>query len=1044
MVTPIHIITVGLGSAFFLGLFSRMNINLKGALMMLALLFMTFISAQWGYAYLTERVVDPHIFTAGHRPPVSINLYMHRAEALITLMINLLGVMSGIFLWDRLKATGKSTMAILIILFMSLNVIVLTRDLFNLFVFMEVSGIAIAGLILLDRKAGAVSAGFKYMMATGLIAGLFLLGVIFAYYYTGSLNLDDVIANNINSVKGGIVAGFLIIMAVLLELKPFPANGWALDVYEHINPGISAIFSAGSATAMYYVIIKVMPIAPQHWLGPVAIAGIITFLLSNLIALNQNNTRRMLGYSSIAQIGLLLFIMGGMGNSPRVSFVIITILGTHYFAKAALFWLSGVVNRSHNNAWSALRKSPLLIFFAGLFIMALIGLPPFPSFFGKWELIMTLSQQDKTLWIVLVLAGSLLEAFYLLRWFGHLVRGDNEDYLPNKEVSIRKMIPVALFGILLLTVSFLTMQYIGITVSWIVLPLALVLLLFFIDFASAKIKNLLLIVAMGYYLYDYAFYTLIPSDDILRLVFSGIFLAGGLAFLIPGFAYQGKRPGMYPMLALMFSGLAIILRAQTLLEFFVGWEFMTIGSYMLVLRGRSSRKAAFSFIMFSLLGAYAMLAGFGFSFADSGLLTLDAFSQASGLAVTLIVIAFMIKIASIGLHIWLPGAYAEADDDVTPIISAILIKSGVFGIILLFIHGATTLFNGIDIAYLLGWIGALTAILGNIMAVFQEDVKKLLAYSSIGVLGYILFSFAMMSHMGWLAGVTYSAVHFLYKGLLFIAIAGVIYRTKTRKIYEMGGLIKKMPLSFIAVLIGIITLAGMPPLAGFAGKWMLYNAVILKGWYFQGAIVFFAGIVAFLYCFKLIHNIFLGPIKDHLRQVREAPVWIILPQLILILGIMFLSVQPRYFLEPVGHWLASTIQGEGLVWEGTTASTSLGYWDPTAIMIIVGGMFAVLLGSLLLLSRKAQKVKMFNIVFQAEQPDRPETTHVAFNMFAHYNKALGFLTMPLASRFWKGVTNNTMALGWQIKRIYNGNGQAYVLHMLIFIVLFYLLSMGGY
>jgi formate hydrogenlyase subunit 3/multisubunit Na+/H+ antiporter MnhD subunit len=328
---------------------------------------------------------------------------------------------------------------------------------------------------------------------------------------------------------------------------------------------------------------------------------------------------------------------------------------------------------------------------------------------------------------------------------------------------------------------------------------------------------------------------------------------------------------------------------------------------------------------------------------------------------------------------------------------------------------------------------------GNIAAIFQEDAKKLVAYSSIGVMGYILFAVSMMTNLGWLTAITYGMVHFLYKGLLFLAVAGVIYRTRTRKFYEMGGLIKKMPISFIAVLIGIITLAGMPPLAGFAGKWLFYNALILKGWYIQGTLIVFAGIIAFLYCFKLIHNIFLGPIKDEHRKIKETSVWYLIPQVILIIVIMVFSVQPRIFLEPVSNYLSSYFPGEGLHWEGTKAYTSLGYWDATQIMYVVGGMFVVLLGSLLLLSRKAKKVGQFNIVYQAERPFRPETTHVAYNMFAHYNKALGYLAAPRVTNFWKNISNIIHDIGGHIRQIYSGNGQAYALHIILYLVVFYVL-----
>lgn len=260
----------------------------------------------------------------------------------------------------------------------------------------------------------------------------------------------------------------------------------------------------------------------------------------------------------------------------------------------------------------------------------------------------------------------------------------------------------------------------------------------------------------------------------------------------------------------------------------------------------------------------------------------------------------------------------------------------------------------------------------------------------------------------------------------------------------MGGLIKRMPLSFISVLIGIITLAGMPPLVGFAGKWLFYNAVILKGWYIQGTMVFFSGIVAFLYCFKLIHNIFLGPIKDNHRRLKETSIWWLIPQFVLIIGIMIMSVYPKIVIEPIGQFLSMYFPGEGLVWNGTVASTSLGYWDATKIMMVFGGMFATIFIALFFMSRKVQVVEQFNIVFQAERPERPETTHYAHNMFAPYNKALGFLALPFITNIWKFIYYSFHAISDQVRKFYTGNGQTYALHIVLYVVVFYLFINNGF
>jgi len=313
------------------------------------------------------------------------------------------------------------------------------------------------------------------------------------------------------------------------------------------------------------------------------------------------------------------------------------------------------------------------------------------------------------------------------------------------------------------------------------------------------------------------------------------------------------------------------------------------------------------------------------------------------------------------------------------------------------------------------------------------------SYSSIGQLGYILFAFAIMTHLGWLTGITYSINHFLFKAVLFLAIGAVVLRVKTHNMYEMGGLISRMPFAFIAVLIGIITLSGVPPLSGFAGKWLFYNAVILKGWYFQGAIVFFAGIIAFLYSFKLIYSVFLGQLKDNHRNVKEISIWFIIPIYILIIAIMVFSARPDLILQPIGDAIAGYFPSETLTWNDTTASTSLGYWSGYRVMVIIGIMFSLLFAWLFALNRKSKKVKQFNIVYSGERPERPETTHVSYNIYAGYNKALGILVAPFITKFWNSMSEAVMGTAGYVRRIYNGNGQTYALHIIIYLTIIYLI-----
>ncbi len=1036
MISPIHIITIGLGGAFALGFVNKKAKNFSATLMLIAIALMGAISGSWLYQ-LYNGAEAMQVFTAGFKPPYSINLLMGLNEAFLTTLINFVGLLGGLYLLQSLKKAGNHSIMVFLVFIMGLNVIIMTRDAFNLFVFMEVVSIATAGLIILTETGNSIQAGFKYMMATGIIAGIFLLGIVFAYYFSGTLNIDGLAAANLSSIKGGSVVVLLILVSIVLELKPFPANGWALDTYEASNPGIAAMLSAASATALYFVLYKLLAIANDNWYHIITIAGMLTFVGSNLLGVKQSKAQRLLGYSSVGQLGLLMAILGLkpiLGD--KVEFIAATILVSHYLAKAGLFWLAGIINQENIKDWAILRRKPILLVLFGTFLFALIGFPPFPSFYGKWELIMQLSAQSHYYIIALILLGSFFEGIYLFRWLGYAIKMDFSS-LPEIKIEWNKITPLAIFGVLVYAAGYYTSTLMPGMSNLSYIPLLLIVLLYFIDALPVYIKNTVAILGMS--LYAYQILPPLYENDMLRFVFAFIFIVGGILTLIAGYAYKGKRQGFYPVALLMYAGLAYIIQASNTLEFFFGWELMTAGSYFLIIRGKKSMPHGLSYMLFSMAGAYAILAGFGLTFAGTGTIDLGSLAGVStnvAVIFSLLAIGFMTKTASLGLHIWLPGAHAEAESDVSPMVSAILLKAGVFGLMVLMINMGYNP-EASNIGYALGWLGALTALVGNLAAAFQEDAKRLLAYSSIAQLGYILFGLAMMSHLGWLTATYYSVNHFLYKSILFLTIGAVVMRTGTHMMYKMGGLIKNMPLAFIAVLIGIIALSGVPPLSGFGGKWLLYNAMLAKGWYLQGAVVLFSGIIAFLYLFKLIYSVFLGQLKDNLRHVKDISVWFAIPIYILIIGIMVISAKPEWILQPLGAMVSQWYPDASLAWEGGLATGPYGYWNGSGIMVTVGIMFVSLATWLWFMSRKAVKVEQFNIVYSGEAPQRPETTHVSYNMFAGYNKALGWIVAPKITEFWNMMTDWVHSLAHYVRQLYNGNGQLYATFVIAYIVVVY-------
>jgi formate hydrogenlyase subunit 3/multisubunit Na+/H+ antiporter MnhD subunit len=640
--------------------------------------------------------------------------------------------------------------------------------------------------------------------------------------------------------------------------------------------------------------------------------------------------------------------------------------------------------------------------------------------------------------VAFILIGSFLEGVYLFRWLGYAIKLDFNE-LPEIKLDWNKYIPPMLFAFLAYSAGFYTSTLMDGMNGFYYIPLMMfIMIIYIIDFLPAYIKNTISIAGLAYM--GWAMLPEFYVNDYFRFIFGIIFIVGGILTFIAGYYFKGRREGFYPSALIMYAGLILIIMAGNTLQFFFGWELMTIGSYLLIIRGKKSMPHGYSYMLFSVGGAYAILAGFGAAYADTMSISISSLGYVmSNVTVifALIAVGLMTKMASLGLHIWLPGAHAEAESDVSPMVSAILLKAGVFGMLLLMMQMGKT-GGAINVSYILGWVAALTVLVGNMAALFQEDAKRLLAYSSIGQLGYILFGLAMMSHLGWMTAIMFSINHFLYKALLFLTIGAVVLRVKTHNMYEMGGLIKRMPLAFIAVLIGIIALAGIPPLPGFASKWLLYNAIVDKHWYFQGIIVIFSGIAAFLYLFKLIHTIFLGQLKDNLRQVKEISVWFIIPIYLMIAAILILGSRPDLVLTHVGNMVANWYPHGMLVWKGAMATSFYGYWNALSISATIASVFLIVLIWLWLFNRKPQKIKQFNIVYSGEVPDRPETTHIAFNMYAGYNKALGWIVRPVVERFWDMISEFVNGLGFYISKVlYTGNGQTYVTYVVMYIVAFY-------
>ncbi|MEJ2637359.1 MAG: proton-conducting transporter membrane subunit, partial [Calditrichia bacterium] len=254
MVDPIYILAIALGVAFLLPVIKKGGTVLFNTVFFMTLASVAAISAAWLYGFLSKDLQTVQIFTAGVKPPLSINLQLGISEAFFITAANILMLVGSIYLFRLLRSTGVRAYVLYLLLAVGLNGLIMTRDIFNVFVFLEITSIASYALVGIELKGKALTSGFRYMVAGNLASIFLLLGIIFLYSISGTLNIDGMIGSAALK-QGGLLtqlAVFMLLFALFIEMKQFPANGWALDVYQSVHPGVAALISAGSSGAIYF------------------------------------------------------------------------------------------------------------------------------------------------------------------------------------------------------------------------------------------------------------------------------------------------------------------------------------------------------------------------------------------------------------------------------------------------------------------------------------------------------------------------------------------------------------------------------------------------------------------------------------------------------------------------------------------------------------------------------------------------------------------------------------------------------------------------
>jgi formate hydrogenlyase subunit 3/multisubunit Na+/H+ antiporter MnhD subunit len=339
-----------------------------------------------------------------------------------------------------------------------------------------------------------------------------------------------------------------------------------------------------------------------------------------------------------------------------------------------------------------------------------------------------------------------------------------------------------------------------------------------------------------------SFYVEIDSISALFLIpvllISSIISIYGCGYML---AYKDRRLGVPTFFFnMLVVGMAMVVMARNSILFLVSWEIMSLASYFLVTfddEHESVRQAGWIYLIATHIGTAFLLAFFIMLGKYSGSLNFDYTNvfQTTGSATTsilflLALVGFGTKAGIMPLHVWLPEAHPAAPSHVSAIMSGVMIKMGIYGII-----RTIYILPGIEVwwGWLLIGIGAVTGILGILFALAQHDFKRMLAYSSVENIGIIIIGLGLgvvgiargsqiLAIFGFTGALMHIINHSIFKSLLFMGAGAVLHSTGTRYTDLLGGLIKRMPKTSVAIVIGTVAICGLPPLNGFIGEFILY------------------------------------------------------------------------------------------------------------------------------------------------------------------------------------------------------------------------------
>lgn len=386
-----------------------------------------------------------------------------------------------------------------------------------------------------------------------------------------------------------------------------------------------------------------------------------------------------------------------------------------------------------------------------------------------------------------------------------------------------------------------------------------------------------------------------------------------------GFEVPGKELPLYTLYILLSTGMLGIVVTGDIFNLYMFLEIGSLAAYALIAIGdRHSLMASFNYMIMGTISASFILLGIGYLYVMTGSLNMADLSRLLPslygrpvllVAIALLVVGLSIKTALFPLHTWLPDAYTHAPSAISALLAGTFTKVGIYALIrvMFTVISPSYVIETVPVMSMLTWIAAVGILAGSVLAIAQYDIKRMLAYSSVSQIGYIVLGISMANKLAITGGVLHILSHSLMKVGLFMVAGAIIYRTGTRSIYQLKGMGKKMPFTMAAFVIGALSMIGIPPTIGFASKFYLAWGALEAGEWVFIAVILLSSLLTAVYFWRIFENVYFGVHEHEEIKKDEAPLSMLLPILAFAALTLLLGLFASLPIRVIEQWLLEVL-----------------------------------------------------------------------------------------------------------------------------------------